>query len=95
MPPEAKNSANYTNDQQTMPMCAYECIPGYIPFADNPKCLSNILLFYDNLGGLSVFIILILAAVFGIIIVIYTLYQRNKKKDDNFEIDENLNKLRM
>jgi hypothetical protein len=38
---------------------------------------------------------LILAAVFGIIIVIYTIYQRNKKKDDNFEIDENLNKLRL
>ena len=77
-----------------MPMCDYECKKDFAPYSENPKCLSNIDLFFDNLGGISIFIILVIASVFSIIIVIYTLYQRNKKKDDNFENDENLNKLR-
>jgi flagellar basal body-associated protein FliL len=51
-------------------------------------------LFFDNMGGLSVFVLIIIATVFAIGAFIYFLYTR-KKKESSLDNDENLHKMRL
>lgn len=67
---------------------------GYPDFVQNHKCLSSIDLFFDNMGGLSIFIIIVIATIFAISAIVYFLAASNKK-GDSIENDENLYKLRM
>lgn len=74
-------------------MCPYECKEGYTNFDQNHKCLSDIQLFFDNMGGVSIFVIIILATIFAVGAVIYFL--KTNKKNEKLEDDQNLNKLRL
>ena len=74
-------------------MCLYECNADLTPFEFNHKCLNNLDLFFDSIGGVSIFIIIILAAFFAIAAIIYFVIARNK--NENLEEDENLNRLRL
>ena len=55
--------------------------------------MNNLKLFFDNIGGLSIFIIIVIATVFALAAIIYFLAASNK--NESLEDDENLNKLRM
>lgn len=97
MPVEAEEekAAIYIGIAQSTPMCPYKCSEGYPEFDDygNHKCLSSVYLFFDNMGGIQVFIIIVIATVFAISAIIYFLMAN--KKDDDLENDTNLNKLKL
>lgn len=106
MPPDIDNRATYKSPLDpsnktilflpVFPMCPYKCSVDDSEMKTNPKCLSQLDLFFDNLGGLPVFIILALATVFSIIVVGYVFYKKKKGGDtDNFENDENLYRLKL
>jgi hypothetical protein len=90
----ANTSGHYTEYGEYLPTCLYECNDGS-SMQNNPKCLSQLDLFFDNIGGLPVFIILSIGTVFAIISVAYFFYSRNSKESANFENDENLYRLRL
>lgn len=94
MPFEARDGqAHYYMTGLDTPMCPYECKEGYTSFEQNHKCLNNVQLFFDNMGGISIFIIIIIATVFAVGAIIYFLYADNKQ--NNLEDDQNLNKLKL
>ena len=82
------------DDKSDTPTCSYVCNSGFPDFVQNHKCLSSVDLFFDNMGGISIFIIIVIAAVFAVSALLYFLASSNKK-GDSIENDENLYKLRM
>jgi hypothetical protein len=82
----------YTDTAWTSPMCPYECKEGLTTFAENPQCLSDFFLFVGNLGGIQIFIIIIIATLFGIASVLYflTIKSKNIKEDDDDNIHQKL-----
>lgn len=64
------------------PLCPYECSDGLTPFADNPYCVTDFELFVSNMGGFQIFVIIIIATLFGIITVLYFLKFNQSKFDE-------------
>jgi hypothetical protein len=94
MPVEAFESGagEYFTIGENSPMCLYRCTTGYAPFDQNHKCVSNITLFFNNMGGISIFIIIVIATIFSISAVIYFLMTKNKNSIGN---DDDLIKLKL
>lgn len=55
--------------------------------------MNNLDLFFESMGGIKIFILIIVATIFAIIAIIYFLMVNNK--NENLEDDENLNKLKL
>lgn len=63
----------YTNSSWNTAMCPYKCDSSVAQLNENPMCLGSFALFIKNLGGLEIFIIIIIATVFLTCAVLYFL----------------------
>ena len=70
----------YTTRAWNDTQCPYECNDGITPVASNKMCLDTWDLFLYDIGGIVIFVIMIISAVLIVILVSYFMLERNKSK---------------
>ena len=88
MPDGAYGHYVYNNSQPNKsPNCNYVCDEGYTSKDNNPKCLSNYAIFLDNIGGETMFILVLTTLGLLIVIMFFNQIVCSKKKSIEKMID--------
>jgi hypothetical protein len=73
--------------------CPYTCNEGITPVSSNKMCLNTFNLFLNDIGGMVIFVIMIVSALLVVISVIYFLSDGNKSKSIDKLIEQKSREL--
>jgi len=76
------------NTPWTNPNCLYNCTSGITKVSENPYCKENFDLFLQNIGGVYILSLMILALCLVIFFMVYYVLQKNKYKTIEKLIDQ-------